>query len=427
MPPIAIRAGFLLAWVLSLAPVRFAWAAPDLPKFPGATDITRKAYQHDHFPQGWQPINAVLATVVVYHLPLKVDPEKIADFYAKTLEKSGWTRGLVKIVDSERYAVFNQTLQQAIIHIKPEELWLAVDTLLLEFPTPPDAPGGEANVGEQHYAQTADEVPAGATVHVVCPSGRVRIRTRRGSQAQVEIRARAAVDYPSLASSVLQSIRPALERGEGEVTFGIDLGTAKGTSAHLTYDFDVIVPEDVNVQVEIKKATEASFGLPAGGDGNVDVKGPITDVDITTSGPISVDSASGKVSAITSYDPIWLNNLSGPIVARTTGMWIKASNIKLASSVDLETTEAQVEVRLSSIDDGGQLTIKTTRAAIRVVVPADASLDLTAIGKECTAPVPMDPVESPGLTPRHHGVMNGGKVPLELQTSGGGAVYIQNK
>nr|MDQ2732369.1 hypothetical protein [Armatimonadota bacterium] len=121
-----------------------------------------------------------------------------------------------------------------------------------------------------------------------------------------------------------------------------------------------------------------------------------------------------------------LVNLSGNITARTTNMWIKALGVKLTGDLNLETTGDQIEAHLSSVLDGS-VRLKTAASSIRLWMPADASADVNVTGAEPTAPFPLPATNDSHGNKRYHGLVNGGKVRFDLETSGGGQVYIQNK
>jgi hypothetical protein len=173
----------------------------------------------------------------------------------------------------------------------------------------------------------------------------------------------------------------------------------------------------------VQHSVDPALKIP---DGRVDVVGPVGDVTISTCGPISVSDTLGRVTAVTSNSPILLQNLHGDIVARTTSMWIKAYTVSLTAAVDLETTNAPIETRLAAALDGS-LKVVTSNSSIRVELPAGSSVDVSVTGAHCEGPIALTPVNIPGEVERYHGVSNGGKVPLDLRTSGGGMVYLENK
>jgi hypothetical protein len=239
--------------------------------------------------------------------------------------------------------------------------------------------------------------------------------------------AHAAVDYPGVAKAVLDRVKLIDQSGANGLSLSVDAPADQDTSAHLYYEYTVTVPSGSSVSVQVQNPIDAIFHLGQGRDGNVDVKGTLGDVTVQTTGPVSVSDAAGKVSVVTTDDPILLTNLSGDVTARTTGWYIKVYGLKLAGKVDLEDTEGWLEVHVDSVQDSGSLKCITTNSAIKLWMPADASVDVNLSARDYKAPFDLIKVEGNSAEPRLHAALNGGRVPFELRTTGGGSVYIQNR
>lgn len=414
----------LVGGILYSPPV---YARVDIPLYPGANNIIRKSYQRDHFPPDWVKLNADSATVVVYQLPRAADADAVADFYSHALEKVNWTKDHIRLMDGERYIIFNREGQQLVIHIKDAVQWLSVDALGLEFPGGLDGHTGGKDLtsfSDQTVSQVVDAVAAGATIHIVCPAGAVHISAHTGPKVQLTIIAHAAVGYPELAAGFVKSVQVVTQNEATGLSLGVDAGAAgKDTSVRFAYEYNLSVPVGVNVMVEVQHPVDPIFRVP---DGKVEVHGAVGNVNVLTDGPVDVNGASGNVSVVTSDDPVLLVNLSGNITVHTTNMWIKAMGIQLNGDVEMETSGDQIEVHLSSVQDGS-MRLKTVDSSIRLWMPVDASADVNVVGAEPTAPFPLPSTTDSHGNKRYHAPVNGGKIRFDLETSGGGQVYIQNK
>lgn len=404
-----------------LTSARALAAGVDIPVMPIATDQSQKEYHQFPPPPEHPDPHITDARVVIYHLPTGTTVADVSDFYAKALAKANWSAPVVNVILGEKYFIYSKDSWQLVIHAKDQN-GLIVDCMALQFDKV-DSPG--VNPGEITLNRKLDQLPAGAPIDIDCPDGTVTVDANNGAGVDFTVQVRAAVGYPLMAETFIKKVQLQLQTDGGAETLGVDPATVPDDpSVNMVYNYRVGVPIGAHVVIKVDRAANAV--VQASDDGRVAVMGGAGDVDISTAGPVTVAGASGKVNVDTS-GPIILRGLQSDITAHTNGMSIKAEGITLAGAIDLETSDCQLDLGLAAVKDGS-VKLVTSDSAIRLFLPAEASVDLTVAGaNKCEGPITVSPVAAAGAAKRLHGVANGGKVPFYLQTSGGASVFIQNK
>jgi DUF4097 and DUF4098 domain-containing protein YvlB len=166
--------------------------------------------------------------------------------------------------------------------------------------------------------------------------------------------------------------------------------------------------------------------------GSIDVKNAKDDIDLSTSGgSITAENCSGTMRLNTSGGRITLNGLRGTVDASTSGGPIHGNDIKgelvahtsgggvdlqdLSGSVEASTSGGNMDVEINELDK--YVTIKNSGGNTRVKLPGDKGLNLNVRGEN----IRIDNMNNfSGSKDEHRveGKLNGGGVPVNIQSSG---------
>jgi DUF4097 and DUF4098 domain-containing protein YvlB len=183
--------------------------------------------------------------------------------------------------------------------------------------------------------------------------------------------------------------------------------------------------------LELAKLSGKIRGRTSGGSIEVsDSKGEYIDLG-TSGGSISASSCNGKISLSTSGGSIRLENLQGTIKANTSGGPIRGGEIKgsltahtsgggidlddLACSLDVSTSGGNMELDVNQL--GEYLTARNSGGNIRVQLPGNKGVNLKLRGDR----ININNMSSFNGDKDDHSVdgqLNGGGVPINIQTSG---------
>jgi hypothetical protein len=189
--------------------------------------------------------------------------------------------------------------------------------------------------------------------------------------------------------------------------------------------------------LELKKLTGTVRGKTSGGGINLTDSGG--DIVLSTSGGgIDVDDCSGQIRLNTSGGSIELNRLDGTIEAETSGGPVRGDNIKgqltahtsgggvtlraLACSVDASTSGGNMDVEISQL--GKYVTVSNSGGNVNLSLPGNQGLNLKLRGNKIktnnlsnfTGEMDEDNI---------NGKINGGGVPVNVQTSGNVTLAIR--
>ncbi len=183
--------------------------------------------------------------------------------------------------------------------------------------------------------------------------------------------------------------------------------------------------------LELVKLSGKIRGRTSGGSIDVsDSKGEYIDL-ATSGGGISASRCNGKMTLITSGGSIRLENLDGTIKANTSGGPIRGGEIKgsltahtsgggidlddMACSLDVSTSGGNMELDINEL--GEYLTARNSGGNIRVQLPANKGVNLKLRGDR----ININNMSNFNGDKDDHSVdgkLNGGGVPINIQTSG---------
>lgn len=165
--------------------------------------------------------------------------------------------------------------------------------------------------------------------------------------------------------------------------------------------------------------------------GSIDVSNTKDDIDLSTSGgSIDAENCSGTLRLNTSGGQIKLNGLKGTVTASTSGGPIHGNDIRgelsahtsggsvnlqgLAGSVDASTSGGNMDIEIDELDKF--VTVKNSGGNIHIKLPRDKGLTLKLRAER----IKMDIVNFSGNKEERKvdGTLNGGGVPVNIQTSG---------
>ncbi len=166
--------------------------------------------------------------------------------------------------------------------------------------------------------------------------------------------------------------------------------------------------------------------------GSIDVSNTKDYIDLGTSGgSIDAENCSGTLALSTSGGAIKLNNLNGNIKANTSGGPIRGNNIKgelkahtsgggvdlhgLEGSVDASTSGGNMDIEINKLDE--YVTVHNSGGNIHLSLPANKGLDLKLRGDRIHFQN-MQNFSGNKEDDKVDGKINGGGVPVSVQTSG---------
>lgn len=166
--------------------------------------------------------------------------------------------------------------------------------------------------------------------------------------------------------------------------------------------------------------------------GSIDVSNTKDQIDLSTSGGgIDAENCSGTISLNTSGGSIKLTNLSGTIRSNTSGGPIRGSNIKgeltahtsgggvdlqdLECSLDASTSGGSMDIEIDKLEE--YVTINNSGGNINLTLPSNKGLDLKLRGDRIHLEN-MQNFSGNKEDDRVDGKINGGGVPIHIQTSG---------
>lgn len=149
--------------------------------------------------------------------------------------------------------------------------------------------------------------------------------------------------------------------------------------------------------------------------GGIKVTNQDGDIDLNTSGGgISIIKSKGNISASTSGGSITLEDNDGNIDASTSGGPIRINGN--ATSVRASTSGGGIRADITGLSQ--QLVLKTSGGSINVVLPRGLGMDLDLSGSSVN--INLENFSGSAKKGKVEGSMNGGGIPVELHTSGGG-------
>ena len=172
--------------------------------------------------------------------------------------------------------------------------------------------------------------------------------------------------------------------------------------------------------------------------GSIHVSNTKDNIDLGTSGgSIDADDCSGTIALSTSGGAIKLDNLSGQIRANTSGGPIRGENIKgeltahtsgggvdlegLEGSVDASTSGGNMEIQINKVDK--YVTVHNSGGNIHVTLPANIGMDLKLKAERINFHN-MQNFNGDKEEHKVEGKINGGGIPVNIQTSGSVTVAL---
>ena len=172
--------------------------------------------------------------------------------------------------------------------------------------------------------------------------------------------------------------------------------------------------------------------------GSIEVSNTKDNIDLGTSGgSIDADNCNGTLTLSTSGGSIKLNSLTGQIKANTSGGPIRGNSIKgeliahtsgggvdledLEGSVDASTSGGNMEIEINKVDK--YVTVHNSGGNIHVTLPANVGLDLKLRAER----IHLENMQNFNGNKEEHkvdGKINGGGVPVSIQTSGSVTVAL---
>jgi DUF4097 and DUF4098 domain-containing protein YvlB len=166
--------------------------------------------------------------------------------------------------------------------------------------------------------------------------------------------------------------------------------------------------------------------------GSIEVKNTKDQIDLSTSGgSIDAENCSGTMSLSTSGGSIKLDNLNGKIRANTSGGPIRGDKIKgeltahtsggsvnlhgLECSVDASTSGGSMDIQINKLEE--YVTVHNSGGNINLSLPANKGLDLRLRGNRIHFEN-MQNFSGNKEDDKVDGKINGGGVPVNVQTSG---------
>ncbi len=166
--------------------------------------------------------------------------------------------------------------------------------------------------------------------------------------------------------------------------------------------------------------------------GSIDVSNTKDNIDLSTSGGgIDAENCSGTLTLSTSGGHIRLDNLDGTVRANTSGGPIRGNNIKgeltahtsgggvdlqdLACSVDASTSGGSMDIEINKLAEF--VTVRNSGGNIHIKLPGDKGLDLKLRGERINIQN-MNNFSGDKDEHKVEGKLNGGGVPVNVQTSG---------
>jgi hypothetical protein len=166
--------------------------------------------------------------------------------------------------------------------------------------------------------------------------------------------------------------------------------------------------------------------------GSIDVSNTKDYVDLSTSGgSIEAENCSGTLMFSTSGGAIKLYNLDGKIKANTSGGPIRGKSVNgeldahtsgggvdledLSGSVDASTSGGSMEIQMTKVTE--YVSVHNSGGNIRITLPSDKGLDLRLRGDR----IHLENMQNFSGNKEEHkvdGKINGGGVPVNVQTSG---------
>jgi hypothetical protein len=189
--------------------------------------------------------------------------------------------------------------------------------------------------------------------------------------------------------------------------------------------------------LELRKLTGTVRGKTSGG--GIDLADSGGDITLSTSGGgIDVDDCSGQIRLNTSGGSIELNRLDGTIEAETSGGPVRGDNIKgqlkahtsgggvtlraLACSVDASTSGGNMDVEISQL--GKYVTVSNSGGNINLSLPANQGLNLKLRGNKIKTNN-LSNFDGEMNEDNVNGKINGGGIPVNVQSSGSVTVAIR--
>jgi len=172
--------------------------------------------------------------------------------------------------------------------------------------------------------------------------------------------------------------------------------------------------------------------------GSIEVSNTKDNIDLATSGgSIDADNCNGTLTLSTSGGSIKLNSLSGQVKVNTSGGPIRGNSIKgeliahtsgggvdledLEGSVDASTSGGNMEIEMNKVDK--YVTVHNSGGNIHVTLPANVGLDLKLRAER----IHLENMQNFNGNKEEHkvdGKINGGGVPVSIQTSGSVTVAL---
>ncbi|MBA4053997.1 MAG: hypothetical protein C0490_04730 [Marivirga sp.] len=273
----------------------------------------------------------------------------------------------------------------------------------------------------------------------------VQPNNNRGDLSKEEIKQRLEEDY-DLDVSVAGSKLTAIAKPKHE---------NMNSKRYLSISFKIYVPRSVNTDMKTSGggitltnlAGTHNFTTSGGGlhvdklrgkihgrtsGGGITVSDSQDDIDLSTSGGgIDVNNCSGNLILSTSGGSINLDRLKGTIEARTSGGTVRGTGISgelethtsggsvslrdLSGSVEASTSGGNMDIEIEEL--GKYVTVSNSGGNIHVKMPGNKGVDLKLRGER----IRIDELNNfKGEQDEHRvtGKINGGGIPVDIQTSG---------
>lgn len=187
----------------------------------------------------------------------------------------------------------------------------------------------------------------------------------------------------------------------------------------LNISFKVLVPKDMSTKFQSSGGTISIDGINgthtvATSGGSIQVVNSSGQVKTSSSGgSFRVENFKGNVEVQTSGGSIKVNNLVGDLMVGSSGGSVTLEDIR--GSINASTSGGSIRAQLTNLEKG--LSLKSSGGSISAVVPAGQGLDLDLSGGRVNTS--LNNFSGEMKKDRILGKINGGGIPVTMQSSGG--------
>lgn len=289
-------------------------------------------------------------------------------------------------------------------------------------------------------------VDFGGTLVLDSDLGSIQVRSHASKQVKVTVYLRSDTYNERKAEALFEDFHLSFEQNGRDVIIRgeRDGGWFGGWRKRLNVHFDIVVPEEYNLNLETAGGSidvediRGEVKLYTSG-GSIDMGKISGEVRAKTSGgSISLEGASGSADVKTSGGRISLGEIDGNVVAKTSGGSIDVDGAN--GDLVAHTSGGPIHLRrvngnLEASTSGGSITaellkqvdrsvvLRTSGGSIKLDVPSNfqADIDASTSGGRVSTDLPVT-VRGSISKSELHGQLNGGGPELRLHTSGGSII-----